>query len=167
MAASAIVGWILSSPIHEFGHAIVAKMAGLQVVHLQPWAILGHAHIQLSGETTAAWSAAVNISGMLFTVLVGIVGVVTTVVVAQQLPKILLVTWLFVPMMCQSLAWFGLPLAIMFGADAATDDVTKFIHHAGLHPFAVAIIGLCLMTICTAVLMSAFRRAPANKDGSE
>ena len=36
-AVLAISGWLLYGPVHELGHALVAKMAGLHIIHIQPW----------------------------------------------------------------------------------------------------------------------------------
>ena len=45
IAVLAVLGWFLSGAIHELGHVVAAKMAGLQVIHLQPWALLGRVQI--------------------------------------------------------------------------------------------------------------------------
>jgi hypothetical protein len=163
VAALAVLGWFLSGAIHEVGHALVARTAGLRIVHMQPWALLGRVHVQFAGETTGSWCAAINIAGMLFTVLVGSAGAVAVTLTARRHPAIRRVTWLFVPMMCQCLAWVGMPLAIVFGASAPTDDITQFIQQTGWHPIAVSLIGLSLVVLWAAVLMWAFRRGAANQ----
>jgi len=63
-------------------------MAGLQILHLQPWALFGRAHGRLAGETTQAWFAAVSISGMLFTVLIGVTGALLTGLAARKSPAL-------------------------------------------------------------------------------
>lgn len=157
VAGLAGCGWLLSGAVHEIGHAIVAKGAGLDIVSMQPWAIFGRAHVQLAGETTRLWYAAVDISGMLFTVLVGICGTVGVSFLARQWRSVSLALWIFIPMMCQCLAWVVLPLAIMLGASAPSDDVTNFMQRTGWHALAVLMIGVALVTTCAAVLRWAFK----------
>ncbi|OGV70315.1 MAG: hypothetical protein A2283_08205 [Lentisphaerae bacterium RIFOXYA12_FULL_48_11] len=163
VAGFAGCGWLLSGAVHEVGHAIVARGAGLDIVHIQPWALLGQAHVRLAGETTRSWYAAVDISGMLFTVLVGICGTVGASLLAQKWRAVSLSVWLFIPMMCQCLAWVALPVAIIFGASVSRDDVTNFMQHTGWHALAVLLIGLALVTSCAVVLRWAFKRGRTNQ----
>ena len=155
-------GWFLSGAVHEIGHAIVAKVAGLEIVHMQPWALLGRVHVRFAGETTRSWYAVIDISGMLFTVLIGICGIVGTTFLAQKWRAVSLAVWFFIPMMCQCLAWVALPLAIVLGASAPTDDVTSFIQTTGWHPLAVLLIGVALVAICAGVLKWVFKRGRTN-----
>jgi hypothetical protein len=163
VAALAVLGWLLSGAVHEVGHALVARTAGLRIVHMQPWALWGRAHIRFAGETTGSWYAAISASGMLLTVLVGIAGAAAVTLAARGHPAIRRVTWLFVPMMSQCLAWVGLPLAIAWGARAPTDDIAQFIQHTGWRPMTASLIGLCLAVLCASVLMGAFPRGAANQ----
>jgi len=162
VAGLAGCGWLVSGAVHEVGHAIVARGAGLDVVHMQPWAILGRAHVRLAGETSRSWRAAVDIAGMLFTVLVGICGTVGASLLAQKWRAVRLSVWLFIPMMCQCLAWVVLPVAILFGASSPRDDVTNFMQHAEWDARAVLLIGLALVALCAVVLRWAFKRGRAN-----
>jgi hypothetical protein len=52
IASLALLGWFLSGAIHELGHAGVAKLAGLEVIDIQPWALRGRVHVQFAGGTT-------------------------------------------------------------------------------------------------------------------
>ena len=117
--------------------------------------------VRWAGETTGAWYAVIHISGMLFTVLIGITGVAADGLLGQKWREVKRVIWFFIPMTCQSLTWIGLPVAIMLGASAPRDDVTKFMQQTGWHPLAASFIGLCLVALCAAVLMWAFRRGRA------
>jgi hypothetical protein len=155
-------GWLLSGALHEIGHAIVAKLAGLEIVHMQPWALLDRVHVRFAGETTRPWYAAIDISGMLFTVLIGICGTVGAVSLARKRRGVSLVVWFFIPMMCQCLAWVALPLAIILGARAPRDDVTSFMQQTGWHALAVLLIGLALVAVCAGVLRWTLRRGRAN-----
>lgn len=159
----AVLGWFLSGAIHELGHVLVAKMAGLKVIHIQPWALMGRVHVRFAGETTGFWHAAINISGMLFTVLVGITGTIVTFVAARRRPAMKIGMWLFIPMMCQSFAWIVLPLAVAFGASAPSDDVTSFMHNSGWGALAVSATGLCLAALCGGALMWTYKQGAANK----
>lgn len=162
IAVLAILGWFLSGAIHELGHAVVAKMAGLQVLHMQPWVLLGRVHVRFAGETTDAWHAAIDISGMLLTVLIGITGTIVTCVVGRRGAVIKRAVWLFVPMICQSLAWVALPLILAVGGSAPNDDVTTFIRTTGWNPLTVLAIGLGLVGFCGVVLVWTFKQAAAN-----
>lgn len=160
----AVLGWLLSGAIHELGHVFAAKMAGLQVIHMQPWAIFGRVHVRFAGETTDAWYAAINLSGMLLTFLTGVTGTVVTSVVARRFPAIKRAAWLFIPMMGQSLAWVALPLAMALGVRTPNDDVARFIQNSGWNPFMVLALGLGLVGICGAALFRTFNPRAETKD---
>lgn len=164
IAGLACLGWLLSGAIHEVGHALTANGAGMEIVYMQPWAFLGRAHVRLAGETTRLWYAAINISGMLFTVLVGICGTVATASLAKTWRTAGLGVWLFFPMMCQCLAWVALPAAIMLGARAPRDDVTSFLQDTGWPAYVVLLMGLALAATCAAVLRWAVNRIRACPD---
>ena len=163
VAGLAGCGWLLSGAVHEIGHAIMAMVAGLEIVHMQPWALLGRVHVRFAGETTRSWYAAVDISGMLFTVLVGICGAVAASLLAQKWRAVILAVWLFIPMMCQCLAWVALPVAIILGGSAPRDDVTNFMQQTGWHARAVLLIGLALVASCAVVLRWTFKRGRTNQ----
>lgn len=151
-----IFGWFLSGVIHELGHLIVGKIAGLKVDSIQPWAIFGGLHVRFSGKTTNLWYAAISISGPLLPVLVGVTGVLAIILLKDKWPYIRYAVWVFWPMMVQSLMLLCVPLAAAFGIKASNDDVTKFIELAEWPPLAVSLIGLLLAGLCVVVLKWAF-----------
>lgn len=158
-------GWLLSGAVHETGHAIAAKIAGLDIVQMQPWAFLGRVHVRFSGETTRSWYAVIDISGMLFTVLIGIGGTVGAALVAQKWRAASLAVWFFIPMMCQCLAWVALPVVIMLGGSAPRDDVTNFIQQTGWHSFVVLLMGVALAVSCATVLRWTLKQPVLRGDG--
>lgn len=159
LAAIATSGWLFSGAVHETGHAIAAKIAGLDVVHIQPWALWGRSHVRFAGETTRWWYAAIHMAGMLFAVFVGICGALGASMLAQKWRAARHALWFFIPMMCQCLAWVALPLGMMFGARASRDDLTKFMHQTGWHAFPVMLIGLALLALCATVLKRVVKTA--------
>jgi hypothetical protein len=54
IAVFGLLGWYLSGAIHELGHAGAVKLAGLEVVEIQPWVFLGKVHMQYAGVTNDA-----------------------------------------------------------------------------------------------------------------
>jgi len=161
-ALLAAVGWLLSGAIHELGHAVTGRMAGLRVAHMQPWALLGRVHVQLEGATTDAWCAAINISGMLLSVLTGVTGTVLAVFAARRHRMLKRAVWLFLPMMCQSLAWVVLPPVVALGVSFPREDVVRFLRNADWHPVAAMTLGLGLAGICGAVLVWTFKQGRDN-----
>ena len=149
IAALVLSGCVLSGAIHEVGHAIVGKMAGLNVVYIQ---FFGRVRLYLSGKTTGLWYAAISISGMLFTVLVGLAGTLAVILLGGKWPYIRYAVWLFVPMMAQALAWFCLPLVVVFGIKIPDGDIQKFMQQTEWSPLIVSLIGLMLVVLCVAVL---------------
>jgi hypothetical protein len=99
---------------------------------------------------------------MLLTVLVGVVGVTIVSLVSGRIHMVKSGAWLFVPMMCQCLAWAGVPPAIVLDVSAPNDDVTKFIQHSGWNPLAVSLVGLCLAALCGGLLVWTYKRGSAN-----
>ena len=143
-----LLGSVLSGIIHEIGHAIVGKLAGLNVVYIQ----LFPPGVRLSGEATHFWNAAISISGMLFTVLVGLAGTLGVILLGSKWPSVRYAVWFFVPMMAQALGWFGMSVVNVLGIKRPNDDVQKFIQQTEWPPFAVSLIGLVLVVLCVAVL---------------
>jgi hypothetical protein len=149
IASLVLSGWLLSGAIHELGHAITGKIAGLNIVNIQ---LFGRVHLRFSGKTTTLWNAAISISGMLFTVMVGLAGALAVILLKGQWPYIRYAVWLFVPMMSQSLAWFCLSLLISCGIKIPNDDIQKFMQQTEWPPLVVSLIGLILIVLCVAVL---------------
>jgi hypothetical protein len=149
IAALVLFGSILSGTIHELGHAIVGKMAGLNVDYIQ---LFGRVRMRFSGEPTGLWNAAIGISGMLFTVLVGLAGTLGAILLGSKWPHIRCAVWFFVPMMAQALAWLCLPLVTIFGIKIPDGDIQRFMEHTGWPPLVVSLIGLMLLVLCVAVL---------------
>jgi len=143
-----LCGVVLSGTVHELGHAIAGKMAGLNVVYIQ----LFPPGLRLSGEPNGFWNAAVSISGMLFAVLVGLAGTLGVILLGSKWPYVRYAVWLFVPMMAQALAWFCLPLVAVFGVRIPDGDIQKFMRQTNCPPVAVSLIGLMLVVLCVAVL---------------
>jgi hypothetical protein len=162
-AALASAGWLVSGAVHEAGHALAAKMAGLKVVEFQPWAFLGRLHVRYTGVTTDAWWASIHISGMLFAVLIGILGAVVVTFITRKWVRAGLAVWFFVPIMCQCLAWLAVPIATMLGTTAAGDDVTKFMLRTAWSPWVVLVIGLALAVLCGSVLRWSYMTIKAYK----
>jgi len=144
-----LCGVVLSGTVHELGHAIAGKMAGLHVVYIQ---ILPPA-LRLSGEPSGFWNAMISISGVVFSVLVGLAGTLGVVLLASRWPHIRYAVWLFVPMMAQALAWFCLPLVAVVGVRIPDGDIQKFIQQTKCPPVVVSLIGLMLVVLCVAALM--------------
>ncbi len=113
--------------------------------------------MRLPGEPTGFWNAAIGISGMLFTVLVGWAGTLTAVLLAAQWPYVRYAVWLFVPMMAQALAWSCLPLVSVLGIKLPHDDTRKFMEQTKWPPLVVSLIGLVLVVLCVAILKWAVR----------
>jgi hypothetical protein len=149
IAAFVLSGWVLSGAIHELGHAIVGKLAGLDVANIH---LFGRVRLRFSGKTTSLWYAAISISGMLFTVVVGLAGALAIVLLGGKWPYIRNAVWFFIPMMLQSLAWFCLPLLISCGIKIPDDDIQKFMRHTEWPPLVVSLIGLILIVLCVVVL---------------
>ncbi|MBP7051141.1 MAG: M50 family metallopeptidase [Phycisphaerae bacterium] len=143
-----LCGVVLSGTAHELGHAIAGKMAGLNVVYIQ---ILPPG-LRLSGEPTGFWNAAISISGMLFSVLIGLAGALGVILLASRWPSIRYAVWLFVPMMAQALAWLCLPLVAVLGVRIPDGDIQKFMQQTNCPPLAISLIGLVLAALCAAVL---------------
>jgi hypothetical protein len=143
-----LLGTMMSGVIHEMGHAIVGRMAGLHVIYIQ----LFPPGLRLSGEATRFWNAAISISGMLFAVLVGLAGVIGVVLLETKWPSIRYAVWLFVPMLAQSLGWFCVSLVNVLGFKVPNDDVQKFTQQTQLPPLLVSLIGLVLAVFCVVVL---------------
>ncbi len=148
IAVLVLFGAGLSGVIHEIGHAIVGKMAGLNVVYIQ----LFPPGLRLSGEATRLWNAAISISGGLFTVLVGLAGALGVALLETKWPSIRCAVWCFVPIMAQALALFCLPLVAVFGAKIPDGDIRKFMQQTGWSPLGVSLIGLVLVVLCVAAL---------------
>lgn len=146
-----LAGWFLSGIIHELGHAIAGKMAGLDVVYIQ----IFPPGLRLSGEPVGFWNAAISISGMLSAVLVGLAGTLAVLGLEGRWPFIRHAVWLFIPMMAQALPWLFLPWITVFGVntrDGVDGDVRRFMRHTGWPTWAVSLIGLTLVVSCAAVL---------------
>ncbi|HRY52061.1 MAG TPA: hypothetical protein P5186_28865 [Candidatus Paceibacterota bacterium] len=143
-----LLGWILSGIVHELGHAIVGKMAGLNVLYIQ----LFPPRVRLSGEAADSWNAAISISGILFAVLVGLAGGLAVVLLGRKWPGIRYAIWLFVPMMAQALGWLCASLALVFGMRLPGSDVQTFTQQAGWPPLIAALIGIVMVMSCVAIL---------------
>ncbi len=143
-----LLGWGLSGTIHELGHAIAGKMAGLNIVYIQ----LFPPGLRLSGEANRFWNAAISISGMLFAVLVGLAGSLAAILLGGKWPPIRYAFWLFLPMMGQALAWFCLSIVCVFGIEIPDSDIQKFRQHTGWSSLEVSLIVLMLIVSCAAVL---------------
>jgi hypothetical protein len=143
------LGWLLSGAVHELGHVIVGKMAGLTVDFIQ----LLPPGVGFSGKTSKSWLAALSIAGPLLPVLVGITGVLVIFLLKGKNLHIRYTVLIFLPMMMHSLMLLCTPIATAFGIQAANNDVTKFIELAGWSPLAVSVIGLLLTGFCGAVLL--------------
>ncbi|MDD4538715.1 MAG: hypothetical protein PHT80_06835 [Lentisphaeria bacterium] len=154
-----LAGVVVSGAVHESGHALVAAWAGLDIVRLQLWIIAGPPHVLMAGETTRSSYAAIAIAGMLLTVLVGLFGTISAGLLTRKWPPARWVIVFFFPMLCQSLAWVILPLAIILGAPAPKDDVTTFMRDTGLHAIAILAIGLAVTAIAALALRWAVRSA--------
>jgi hypothetical protein len=143
-----LLGFFLSAATHEFGHLIVGKIAGLNVVFIQ----IIPPGVGLSGEATRFWNAAISVSGMLFAVLVGLVGALAIVLLQEKYPYVRYTIWLFVPMMAQALGWFALSLVAVFGAKIPEGDILKFTQQTEWLPLVVCLISIVPVSLCAAVL---------------
>ncbi len=146
-----LAGWLLSGIIHEFGHAIVGRMAGLKIVYIQ----IFPPGLRLSGEPIGFWNAAISISGTLSVVLVGLAGTLAVLGLGGKWPGIRHAVWLFIPMMAQAFPWLFLPWVAVLGVntrDAGDGDIQRFMRHTGWPPWAVSLMGLLLVASCAAVL---------------
>ncbi len=148
IAILVLLGFFLSAATHEFGHLIIGKIAGLNVVFIQ----IIPPGVGLSGEATSFWNAAISVSGMLFAVLVGLVGAIAIVLLQENFPYVRYAIWLFMPMMAQALVWFALSLVAVFGAKIPDGDILKFTQQTEWPPFVVCLIGLVPVALCAAIL---------------
>lgn len=155
--ACTLLGASLSGAVHELGHVIVATCAGLKVVEIQPWFFLGRAHVRFSGSTSQGWQPAIHVAGMLFAVGAGILGMWLVGKMVQRDRAYIPVAWIFLPMLCQALAWVVLPTIIFLGGRAPRDDVTMFIQTSGLDPLVVALLGLSLVLVSTVVVIKTYK----------
>lgn len=140
----ALVGFLLSSSAHELCHAIIAHIAGHQVVDLSLTPIGDRAHVSFKGETTSAWRAAIYSSGMLASVAVGALGMLLVGFSCQKALITRFGIFIFIPMLLQIIPWIVIPVAIGFGYDFSRDDIGKTIHYSGLNPFIVSLLSLVL-----------------------
>lgn len=147
-AALLLAGWLLSGIIHELGHAIAGRMAGLRVVYIQVFP----PGLRLSGEPIGFWNAAVSISGMLSAVLVGLAGTLAVLGLGGRWPCIRHAVWLFIPMMAQALPWLFLPWVAVFSVNKRDGDIERFMRQTKWPTWAVSLIGLTLVVSCAAVL---------------
>ncbi len=157
LCACAFAGALLSGAVHEIGHAAVAKFAGLEVVRIQPWFLLGRPHVQWHGTIAPEWRAAVNIGGMLASVSVGLLGFLLLQRVIRRDSPLIVTALLLLPMVCQSLAWLVLPLVLMLGGSAPRDDVTAFIKNTRWGHLPVALVGLTLTSFSALVVVRTYR----------
>ena len=156
----ASIGWPLSGALHELGHALAASMAGLEVTSIQPWMFMGRVHVHLEGSTSDAWRAIIYVAGMLVTVTVGLAGIGIVGLVSRRSCAAKADLWFFLPMVCQCLAWITLPLALILGMHAPTDDVARFLRHSGWNPVAVTSMGVFLAGVCGGILRWAYNQSP-------
>jgi len=147
-----LFGWLLSGVIHELGHAIVGKMAGLNITYITIWP----PGVGFSAKTSNARHAAISIAGPLFSVLVGVAGTLVIIPFKEKFPYTRYLIWLFLPMMMHSLTLLFTPIARIFGIKAPNEDVTKFIELTECPPLAVSLIGLTLVGLSAAVFKWAF-----------
>ncbi|MEN6335790.1 MAG: hypothetical protein ABFE01_16175, partial [Phycisphaerales bacterium] len=144
IVACVLFGTVLSGILHELGHAIAGKMAGLDVVCIQ----IFPPGLRLSGEPIGFWNAAISISGMLFAVLAGLAGTFVVLGLEGKWPCIRYAVWLFIPMMAQALPWLCLPWITVFRVntrDGGDGDIQRFMRHTGWPTWAVSLIGLTLV----------------------
>lgn len=154
IVACVLFGTVLSGIIHELGHAIAGKMAGLDIVYIQ----IFPPGLRLSGEPTGFWNAAISISGMLFAVLVGLAGTLALIVLGSKWPHSRDAVWLFIPMMAQALPWLCLPWVAVFGVRIPDGDIQRFMQHTGWPTWVASLIGLMLAVSCAAVLRWVWNR---------
>ena len=140
--------WFLSGVVHELGHAIIGKMAGLNVEYIQ----LIPPGLSFSGKTSKSWLAALSIAGPLLPVFVGVTGVLAIILLKEKYPFAIYTVWIFIPMMMHSLMLLCVPLVRTFGFKASNNDVTKFIELVEWPSMAVFAIGLLLIGFCVIIL---------------
>lgn len=143
-----LLGFFLSAAIHESGHLIVGRMAGLNLDFIQ----IIPPGVGFSGKASPSWNAAISVSGMLCTVLAGLAGALAVVLLQAKWPYARYAIWLFLPMMAQALVWFALSLVAAFGAGLPGGDILKFTQQTEWLPFLVCLIGLVSVALCVAVL---------------
>ena len=146
-----LFGWFVSGVVHELGHAIIGKMARLNIEYFQ---LIPHG-VSFSGKTSDSWFAAISIAGPIFPVLIGIVGVLTAILFKEKYPYVSYSLWVFIPMMMQSFILLCAPIARAFGVNESNGDITKFLELAKWHPLAVSLVGLVLVACCVVVLKMA------------
>ena len=147
-----LFGWFLSGVIHELGHAITGKMAGLNIEYIQ----LIPPGLSFSGKTSKSWLAAMSIAGPLLPVLVGVTGVLAIILLKKKYTFIIYTIWIFIPMMMHSLMLLCVPIGRTFGIKAPNNDVTKFIELVEWPSLAVSLIGLLLAGFCVIILKWVF-----------
>lgn len=147
VAILALAGYIAAGAIHELGHACAAIWVGGQVISIQPWVMMGTIHCNLANIGAGFPMAVVAMAGMLTTVLVGIAGSLAVTLCAARFHFSKIGVWLFMPMLCQSLAWLIFPLFLSRGLLQPNDDIVQFTHQSGWPPFAVMSIGFVLVAL--------------------
>lgn len=157
MIVFAAIGAVFSGAVHEAGHILVGRFAGLKIIDYQLWFMLGRAHVTFSGSMSSGWHAAFNIAGVLASVSAGILGMVLLRVLVAAQPKMIVCAFAFIPMLSQSLTWMVLPAVLALGGTAPREDVTKFIANSGWSYAAVTIVGLILVAASTFVSIETYR----------
>ncbi len=131
--------------LHEGGHALTAVLCGARVTR---FSILDASMSYEGGTFTAASSSLLNAAGMLLPVLLSVVYMLTYRKGAISIPyRIFSFMFLLVPV-CSVLAWVIVPVLYLAGKAPQNDDVTKFINHSGLSPWAVLTASILLFVFC-------------------
>lgn len=131
--------------LHEGGHALAAVLCGARITQ---FSILG-AHMSYEGGGfSGAALALFDLAGMLLPVLASIASTAAYRSRLRSIPYRMFSFLFFLIPTGSILAWVMVPVLAVWGQAPPDDDVTKFISHSGLSPWAVMLGAVLLFGGC-------------------
>lgn len=130
--------------LHEGGHTLVAALCGAEITE---FSFFG-AHMSYTGGIFSQVTLSLlHAAGMLLPVSISIIYLIMyRRKIESSIYRIFSFLFIVLPL-CSLLAWVFVPIQYMMGIAPVGEDVTKFISCSGIHPLAVTISALLLISL--------------------
>lgn len=146
MILSLFVSFIIVIPVyiilHEGGHALVALLCGGRIT---AFSVVGAYMSFEGGSFTTVTMSLFHAAGMLLPVLAAVVYMLTYRSNIESIPYRMFSLIVTAAPAGSVFAWIFVPVLYLAGQAPPNDDVTKFIDHSGLNPWAVMLAAVVII----------------------